>query len=195
MNPSDFELDPHRRRHFRLIHIGGAMFSTEPERGLPWVEMKWGEGHRRGRFALSWKRPLAAWLKLVRREIETPDLWAEFKAEQELLEASPTRDSDNTVFTPEEQAEIREQLDTIGVYALNSGDFTDGEFARLKTKLDELVEASRYARRFEWRDQLVGALLGAVAGNVLPQGATVQVLQMAIRSIGHLLGQSGMLPP
>lgn len=60
------------------------------------------------------------------------------------------------------------QLEEVRIYAFNSGDFSEGELSRLNTKLDELIDSSRHARHFEWRDQMVGALLGAVAGNVLP---------------------------
>ncbi len=192
----DFKLRPRGRRHFTLTHAGGAEFKVEPVRlGLVLVEASWGEGHERERPSVSWRLSLWAWLRRVRREIETPDLWAEFKAEQELLDSSPADATDNTVFTHEEQAEIREQLERIRAHALSSGDFTDDELARLNAKLDKLVESSRRASRFDWHEQVVGALLGAIAGNLLPQVATLEVLQMTIRSVGHLFGQPGLLPP
>jgi hypothetical protein len=183
-----------------LRHTDGAKFEVEPivERlpsGLLAIVATGSEERRRIWISFVWKRSLTAWLRRVKREIETPDLWRQFKAPQKLLEASPTHASDNAVFTPEEQAEIREHLEEIRVHALNSGDFTDEELGRLNTKIDELIESSRRVLRFEWRDQVVGALLGAVAGNVLPQGATLEVLQMVIRSIGHLFGQPGLLHP
>ena len=43
------------------------------------------------------------WAAKLKRDLETPDLWAELQREREILSRTPD-DAENTPFTPEEQA-------------------------------------------------------------------------------------------
>jgi hypothetical protein len=199
LDPSDFELHERHRRDFTLRHVGGREFTVGAlDRPIPLVgiEMTVGEGRQRIRIGFGPKRALSVWLRRVRRDIETPDLWARFESDRELLDTTaPAHENDNTGFTTDEQIEIQEQLDAIRSYALTSGRFTDDELDLLNAKLDRLIESSRHSRRFDWRDQVWGALLGAIASNALPQEATLEVLRMVAGAVGHLFGQPGLLPP
>jgi hypothetical protein len=196
LDPGEFNLRAGGPREFTLTHASVAEFKVESLRlGIVRSSARWGEGHERERVSVSWKLGLSAWLRRVKRELETPDFWKLFETEQQLLDAPAVDASDNTPFTPDEQVEIREQLDEVRAYALNSGDFTDDELERLNSKLDVLVESARHSRRADWREQVLGALLAAVAGNALPPEATLHVLQMVVQGIGHLFGQPGLLPP
>lgn len=200
LDPDDFSLHAQARRTFRLSHIDGAYFEAIPisksfRSGPLAIEASGSEKRAQHRISFSWKGALSAWLRKVKQEIETPDLWEQFRAQQKLFETIPTDADKNTVFTADEQIEIQTQLEKARIYAFNSCGFSEDELSRLNTKLDELIESSRHARRFEWRDQMIGALLGAVASNLLPQEATLDVLQTVIRSTSHLLGHPGLLTP
>lgn len=53
------------------------------------------------------------WLEEVKRDLETPDLWAELKREAELLGAGSDEITKNAPFTPDEQKEIAGRLQEI----------------------------------------------------------------------------------
>lgn len=142
-----------------------------------------------------WPQALDQWLLDVRNDLETPDLWEELRRQEGLLEATPGPDDSDTPFTTEEQEEIERRLREIAVYASDSENFSEGELQLLNAKLDYLIASSKYSRRSDWKNQVAGALLGAVVGNALPSGATIDVLNMLLRSIGHLLGSHGLELP
>jgi len=50
------------------------------------------------------------WVAAVKRDIDTPELWAELQRETELLGAVSDEAVENTPFTSAEQDEIAEQL-------------------------------------------------------------------------------------
>src|SRR5689334_12587207 len=60
---------------------------------------------------------ISRWLKEVKRDLETPDLWAELQHEAELLGGASNEDNENTPFTPEEQNEIVGRLQALVEYA------------------------------------------------------------------------------
>lgn len=137
----------------------------------------------------NWLREFEGWLSDVDRFAKTPDLWAEFVLEREALNGATPAPADNTPFTADEQAEIETRLRDVATYAAESGKFADEELQTLNAKIDYLIESSKHARRFDWRELVIGAFLSAVVGNLLPQGATMDVLNMVIGTVGHLIGQ------
>jgi hypothetical protein len=142
-----------------------------------------------------WQDVVETWLVVVAREMgelerdrNTPDLWAEFAREQEALSGTVPAPEDNTSFTADEQGEIERRLHDVANYAAESGKFEDDELQVLNAKIDFLIESSKHSRRFDWREQMVGAFLSAVVGNLLPRGATMDVLNMVVGTVGHLIG-------
>ena len=136
----------------------------------------------------NWLGEVESWLVEIERDLSTPDLWAEFARERDALSGTPHAPEDNTPFTADEQAEIATRLGDVAKYAAESGKYEDDELQVLNAKIDYLIESSKHSRRFDWREQAVGAFLSAVVGNVLPQGATMDVLNMIIGTVGHLIG-------
>jgi hypothetical protein len=128
------------------------------------------------------------WLTEVERDFRTPDLWEEFSQARRDLSGSVPAPADNTPFTVDEQAEIESRLRDVASYAAETGKFDDDDLRFLNAKIDFLIESSRHSRRFDWREQVVGAFLSAVVGNVLPQGATMDVLNTIVSTVGHLIG-------
>gem|GEM_PF-1908659 len=136
----------------------------------------------------TWLDDVARRLAELERDRSTPDLWAEFAREREALSGSVPELVDNTPFTASEQAEIETRLREVATYAAESGKYADDELQTLNAKIDYLIESSKHSRRFDWREQMVGAFLSAVVGNVLPQSATMDVLNMLVGTVGHLIG-------
>jgi hypothetical protein len=156
--------------------------------GLRPIARQVGAGPSEARHVGDLLGEVAGWLRGIEHDLNTPDLWAEFARERETLNSPVPAPADNTPFTADEQAEIEQRLSDVAKYAVESGKFEDDELRVLNAKIDYLIESSKHARRFDWREQIVGALVGAVVGNVLPQGATLDVLNMIVGTVGHLIG-------
>jgi hypothetical protein len=83
-----------------------------------------GPGHYVGRYvvgdapdwpydAYSWQASttrVSTWLQEVKRDLETPDLWAELRREVHLLGVGSNEVTENTLFTQDEQKQIAERL-------------------------------------------------------------------------------------
>ena len=90
--------------------------------------------------AYSWRTifpRISTWLEDVKRDLETPDLWAELQQEGELLLGATSDDlTENTPFTADEQNEIAARLHALAeharrTYSLGSADASPRREAQL----------------------------------------------------------------
>ena len=51
------------------------------------------------------------WVQDVKRDLDTPDLWAELQRETKLLGAASNAITDNTLFTANEQKQITDDFE------------------------------------------------------------------------------------
>lgn len=141
--------------------------------------------------AFTWGRVeelVQRWAADVKKDVDTPDLWAELEQQQELLGATDVEAVENTPFSPEEQRLIAEQFAEIKKYLRQTQELSEEQFRRLEAQLDYLVDAASRMRRFDWRNAVVGALLGQVLRSVLPGETVRDVLGMLGRGLGGLFG-------
>jgi hypothetical protein len=116
------------------------------------------------------------WLAEIRAESE-PDLW-----KQQLgVDAG-----ENTRFTREEVAEIRTRLDAVLDEVRAQGRLSADELAALDETLSYLKAAAERMGRIDWRNAVVGALLGAMGSAVLPPETVQDVLLAFTRGLAHL---------
>jgi hypothetical protein len=54
--------------------------------GNVWVDYQVAEGPRESRRAVDWLSAIKAWLATLKRDLETPDLWATLEQQQAMLE-------------------------------------------------------------------------------------------------------------
>ncbi len=71
------------------------------------------------------------WVAEVKRDLETPDLWAQLQREREILSRAPD-EAENTLFTPDEQAEIVNRLDEIKEYVKNTYSLSQDQMVALE---------------------------------------------------------------
>lgn len=81
---------------------------------------------------------VSRWLEEVKRDLETPDLWAEFQREAKLLEAGSDAVTENRPFTPTEQREIAARLQELAKYARETYSLSRVQTKALDAKLDIL---------------------------------------------------------
>ena len=182
-----------------LVHQGSPYyFKFEYDLPVRYSEFAPGEAEptQRARHE-SWSAQLGTverWLSYLRRERETPDLWNLVEEQGDLLGAPDA--VDNTPFAPAEREHIAEQFAEIKEYARQAHALSDDQFRALEGRLDYLVDAAGRLPRFDWRNALVGALLGLVTDAVLPAEVVRDVFGMIGRGLGTLFGlELPELPP
>jgi hypothetical protein len=138
------------------------------------------------------------WARDVRRDVDTPDLWAELQRERELLSGARYADVENTPFTPREQAEIAEQLRQIKEHVETAYSLSEAQMLHLEAKLDDIAAAAGRMGRKDWTIWVSGALLGAFVQGILTPEVVQEVFRMTLEGLGYLLSGGGsppLLPP
>jgi hypothetical protein len=137
------------------------------------------------------------WLKEVRRDLETPDLWAELQRDDRLLFRATFDDvTENASFPPDEQNKIATRLRALGEHAERTYSLSAAQMRVLDRKLDYLVNAARRLGRKDWLNVCAGAILGLILAVALPPEAARGMLLGLLQTIGHLYGfpELPMLP-
>src|SRR4051794_5220723 len=167
-------------------------FARHPERSGYWVEFSPGSDQVIGGYGTGGWDTLVVpqfpeWLSRLQRELEAPDYWKELAAERELVSADPSVGT-NAPFTPEEQVQVRRQLEEVKALVRASAALTAGQVALVEARLDYLAEGATRLGRVDWREAVVGALLGLVIQAAVPPEPVRDVLVTVLRGVAHLFG-------
>jgi hypothetical protein len=179
-----------RTGSFFFISNDGLQFRTDPQvgaaSGLSAICSRWQDV----------MREFTRWVRDVRVESETPDLWEELRRGNEFLSNMAQDDLDNSPFAPAEQAQIATQLKEIKTYIAELRSLSAGQAARLESRFDEAEEASRRLGRKDWILLFGGALFSLVLSAVVPPEVLQHVLTMTEQGLRHLFGGGPpQLPP
>jgi hypothetical protein len=142
------------------------------------------------RKALSWyglTQQVGFWLAAVRRDIDTPDLWAQLQRERALLAAVSDEDIQNTPFTPAEREEIAGQLRELKDYLSGAHSLSEAQLRLLEERLDYLVDAAGRVGRKDWFLMAAGVMFSYVLAAALPPDSATHILGTLLTSIGHIL--------
>jgi hypothetical protein len=131
---------------------------------------------------------LNVWLAAVKADGETPDLWAELTQARDALGPARSGATGNTPFDAEERAAIRSQLREIHEYVKQSYELSESQVLVLDESVAYLDEAASRLGRIDWRNALVGAMLGAIVTAALPSETIRTFLRLLFEGIGHLFG-------
>jgi len=191
LNPAEFDWDD-RAEDIRLHHRpSGASFAFGGAPGEYNVRYAAGDEPVIEVPKYSWDAVMisvGAWLGAVKHDIETRDLWAELRRQNELLAGSWEQAAENMPFTPDERDEIARQLKHLGEHVSRYYPLSDQQLAVLDSKLDELLEATHRLGRKDWRLVVIGTMLGYVVVAGLPPAAGRHILVVFLNSIGQFLG-------
>jgi hypothetical protein len=131
---------------------------------------------------------ISGWLEEVKRDLETPDLWAELQREGQLLDATSEDVIENTPFTPDEQTEIAARLQALAEYARRAYSLSAVQTRALHTQLDYLNIAARRLGRKDWLNVCAGVILGYILTASFPPEAARGLFLGLLRAVGHLYG-------
>lgn len=133
-------------------------------------------------------RRISNWLDEVKRDVETPDLWADLQGEAELLGVAYDEDTENTPFTPEEKKKITHEFSEFAVYAQRTYSLSAGQMNVLNAKLDYLIKATDRLGRIDWRNALVGVIMGYVLTVALPPESARSMFFILLKGISQIHG-------
>ena len=133
------------------------------------------------------------WLSYLKREVETPDLWASLAQEQELLSAEPTGTT-NTPFTPEQLIQIKQGVDQLRTYLTNTYSLAGENLRVVNAKLDYLIHASKELGRVHWKDIFISTIIGIAWQLALPASGFHDMFRFAGQILRHVLGPITSLP-
>jgi hypothetical protein len=128
---------------------------------------------------------VALWADAVREWIDTPDLW-KLAQSGEKIPGELTPDSENTPFSPDEQAAISGQLKAIAEAVKKNYDLTAEQSAQIDKKFEEAEKASRRMGRKDWGLLFGGALLSLILCDAITPGIMGHILMMIEHGLGHL---------
>ena len=135
------------------------------------------------------------WARDVKRDADTPDLWAEVQRERETFTGASFDDVDNRSFNQDEQAEIAEQVRLIKELVQKSYVRTDAQMRSIEAKLEGIEEAAGRIGGKDWRLLVLGTMFELIAAGLLPPDAVRDIFSAAFHALGHLFYVPPMLPP
>jgi hypothetical protein len=200
--PRECTFDFNDKGGCRITHgPSGSSFVVEGPFGSHTTTTIVGEGAPQQLDAYIWPRVeerAERWAREVKRDVDTPDLLAELQREREILTGTRYEDVGNTPFTPEELAEIAEQLRQIKEYVETAYALSEAQTLHLEAKLDDIAAAAGRVGRKDWTLLVCGALLGAFVQGILPPEVVQDILRTTLDGLGSLFGGGGgppELPP
>jgi len=132
------------------------------------------------------------WAREVKRDVATPDLWDEVRRKHGILTGTTYEDTDNTLFTPGERAEIFEQVRQIKQYLKDLDSLTEARMLSIEERLDYVVSAADRVGRKDWKLMLSAAILGLILTDLLPREVVGDILTMASHGFDHFFGGGGL---
>ena len=137
---------------------------------------------------------LVLWLDSLRLETNAPDLWATISQERELVEAASSATEENRAFNQDELRYIGQQLTEIKEFLFKTQDLSESHRRFVEDRLDYLAEAAGRVGCVDWKNQLVGVLLGIAMQTALTSDATRELFRFAWTALGQLFGGTPALP-
>lgn len=141
---------------------------------------------------LSWYRlmqQVELWLADVKRDIETPDLWAQLHSGADVLTAAAMDAIEDKLFTADEQAEIARRLEELKDDISRTHELSEVQTRALGERLEYLSKAATRLGRKDWLLLAGGVILSYVLESALPPAASSDVLHALLGSIGDMLGR------
>jgi hypothetical protein len=135
---------------------------------------------------------VSTWLQEVKRDLETPDLWAELRREVHLLGVGSNEVTENTLFTQDEQNQIAAQLQGLAKHVSDASSLSEAQMQILNEKVDYLIDASRRLGRKDYLNLFNGVILGYLL-SALPPDVARGIFSTCLRAIGLLYPELPLL--
>jgi hypothetical protein len=133
------------------------------------------------------------WLKYLKREIDSLDLWSQVDKEN-ILAKGVTEYEDNLPFSPAEFEKIHSSLNELKEYIIKTQSLSQKEVTFLETRISYLEESSKRLGRKDWVSILIGVLANIIIGLALSPEVAKELFKITSEAFSWLLLNSFMLP-
>lgn len=134
------------------------------------------------------------WAEEVRRDVDTPDLWAGLRDGQGMLTGVGHEGVENTPFSPQEQVEIRQGLQEVKGLVESMELLSETQRMSVLAKLDDMATAAGRVGRKDWLLMFGGVVLSVLMEQLLPKDAVWDIISTVGRDLGHLFSRTGLTP-
>jgi hypothetical protein len=118
------------------------------------------------------KQSFLTWLRSVKREQETPDLWSQLANEPALIAVVSSLPPGNEPLTATEQSRISDAVGEIRAYLKERETVDEQRWSAVDEKLDSIIDASQRLGRKDWVLLTIGSLVSIfVSGAFAPEQA------------------------
>ena len=190
-DPLEFDLD-HTETHLTLFHRpSGGRFHIELSRMGLTASPKVGDENPSATIVKGYHvvaGMVREWLEAVRYDQETPELWAQLDRAARTYGTGSLDPAENTPFTSSEQEEIAARLSELKASAEATYSLSGEQQRALEQRLDYLAQAATRVGRVDWRNLVVGALIGAMADALISPATIRSIFGALIGSLSHLFG-------
>jgi hypothetical protein len=139
------------------------------------------------------KQSFITWLRSVKREMETPDLWSRLANEPALFAVVSNMPLGNELLTSAEQSKIADAVGEIRAYLKEKEVLDEQRWNVVDNKLDSIIDASQRLGRKDWVLLTLGAVVSIfVSGAFAPEQAAIY-FQYAMNVFRAALEQMRML--
>jgi hypothetical protein len=98
------------------------------------------------------------WVRVLKRELSAPDLWASIQTEREFMSGGPVTAA-NSVFDQNEKERISKSLNEIRGFLENTQKLSEGQMAIVSSRLANLEDAANRVGRKDWLLIAYGTLM------------------------------------
>ncbi|MGE0645738.1 MAG: hypothetical protein AB7P24_18930 [Nitrospira sp.] len=138
---------------------------------------------------LSWinvQGSFTGWLRILKREIQQPDLWASISGDTHLMRLAS--DQDNQPFRSDEQLQVKKALGEIKSYLIHTHGVSGARLEAMEKQLSYLEEAATRLGRKDWTGILVSNLISIALTLSLSADGARDLFRFAGQIVKQLLG-------
>lgn len=135
------------------------------------------------------------WLNYMKREIETPDLWAAVSQEPQLAIAASEPGASNAPFTQTEVLEVARQLGEIKEFLFTTQHFDEAHRQFVTDRLNYLKGASERMGRKDWLNVALGVFASLAMQAGLNSDAARELFRFAASALSSLFGGETLALP
>jgi hypothetical protein len=191
LDPTEFDRD-NQDTEARIKHRwSDSYFAIRRQSGYYVGESVVGDGLTWPYQPRSWQavmRQFETWLSEVKRDLETPDLWAELHSQARLLKIGSGDLAENTPFTPAEREEMASQLGEVANNIKTGYSLSEPQMRVLNEKVDYLVDAAGRLGRTDWRGVFIATALSFVFSVSLPPETARHIFFTLLQAIAYHYG-------
>jgi hypothetical protein len=206
LQPADFLWVKRSSKHLTQVDISVIAHSPTnyfyafdfAQKGTHWSSFSPGaeatiEEHHPG----GWREQMhyvRGWLNNLKREVDTPDLWAAIGNEKALVRAAVEENTSQSPFTSAERDKLAEGLKELKAYMQATYQLTSDQISYISDRFDYLEEASGRLNRKDWLMLAIGVITNIVIGAALAPSAARDLFRLAGQMFAWILGHTPQLP-